>query len=380
MSVRSTVVALVVATVAAFSVSSSAAADAGHAAAQDAMDDEVQRSQVPGVLGQAQDGGGVWHGSSGVADSRTGRPPMPHDTFRIGSLTKPFIATVLLQLEAEGTVDLDAPVEHWLPGTLRGGGEHGRSITVRQLLGHTSGLYDFTADPRVRRETFGPRFAAHRYDSHQAASLVRTAMAHPRAFAPGTGWGYSNTNYVLAGMVIAKATGHSYAHEVERRVIRPLRLRHTSLPGTSPRLPVPHGRAYSRLSASGPGAGAGSGTRAQDVTTLDPSLAGASGEMVSSTGDLVRFMRALLRGDVLPARQLAQMKTTVPAEGGERYGLGLTEYRLSCGTTVWGHEGTIQGSRSVAATTADGSHTAAFNLNADWSEGTSGLVEAEFCG
>lgn len=374
MSVRSTVVAMVVAALAVFPVASSAAADQGHSAAQDAMDALVQQDGVPGVLGQARDGGGVWQGSSGSSDRETHRSPMSRDKFRIGSLTKPFIAAVMLQLEAEGKVDLDAPVERWLPGTVRGGGQDGRLVTVRQLLGHTSGLYDFTADPRMQRDYFGPRFAAHRYDSHDAGSLVRTAMAHRRTFEPGTGWGYSNTNYVLAGMVVEKATGRSYAHEVERRIIRPLKLRDTSLPGTSPAIPEPHGRAYSTLST------AGSAGRAHDVTTLDPSLAGASGEMISSTGDLVRFMRALLGGHVLPARQLGEMKSTVPAEGGERYGLGLTRYRLSCGTTVWGHEGSIQGSRSTAVTTADGSHTAAFNVNADWSDGTADLVEAEYCG
>ncbi|MCH6160307.1 serine hydrolase domain-containing protein [Streptomyces marispadix] len=381
MSVRSTAVALVAAAVAAFSVSSSAAADAGHSAAQDEMDAQVQQDGVPGVLGEARDGGGVWHGASGVADRGTGRPPMPHDKFRIGSLTKPFVATVMLQLQSEGTVDLDAPVERWLPGTVRGGGQDGRQVTVRQLLGHTSGLYDFTADRRMRRHYFGPRFGAHRFDTHSPKSLVRTAMSHQRSFAPGSDWGYSNTNYVLAGMVIAKATGHSYAHEIERRIIRPLKLRDTSLPGDSPRIPRPHGQAYSTLSRGAPPA---HGTRSRDgvhdVTALDPSLAGASGEMISSTGDLVRFMRALLRGDVLPPRQLTEMKSTVPADGDNRYGLGLTEHRLSCGTTVWGHEGTIQGSISTAVTTSDGSHTAAFHLNGDWSAKTEALVEAEYCG
>lgn len=374
MSVRSTVAALVVAAVAALPLSSSAAADGGHAAAQDAMDAQVEQAGAPGVLGQAQDGGGVWHGASGVADRATQRPPMPQDRFRIGSLTKPFIATVMLQLAAEGTVDLDAPVERWLPGTVRGGGQDGRHITVRQLLGHTSGLYDFTSDPGMRRDNFGPRFAAHRYDSHSAESLVRTAMEHARSFRPGTGWEYSNTNYVLAGMVISKATGRSYAQEIESRIIRPLKLRDTSLPGTSAAIPAPHGRAYSTL------AGTGGQSRVHDVTALDPSVAGASGEMISSTGDLVRFMRALLGGDVLPARQLSEMKSTVPADGGERYGLGLTRHRLSCGATVWGHEGTIQGSRSTAVTTADGSHTAAFNINGDWAGDTAELIEAEYCG
>ncbi len=374
MSVRTTVITLVVAVLAAFCITSSSAADLGHSATQDAMDAEVRQAGAPGVLGQAEDGGGVWNGASGVGDRRTDRPRLAQDRFRIGSLTKPFVAAVLLQLESEGKLDLDDTVERWLPGTLRGHGNDGRHTTLRQLLSHRSGVYDFTADPGVSRTYFGPRFRTSRYDTHSPAALVRTATAHPPSFAPGTEWRYSNTNYVLAGMVVEKVTGHSYAHEIERRLIRPLALRDTSLPGTSAEIPGPHGRAYSTLSTAGPG------TRVRDVTTLDPSLAGASGEMISSTGDLIRFMRALLGGEVLPPGQLNEMKTTVPADGGDRYGLGLTRQRLSCGTTVWGHEGTIQGSRSSAVTTTDGSHAAAFNINGDWAGETASLVEAEFCG
>lgn len=374
MSVRTTVVALVVTAVAALCVSSSSAAEGGHGATQDAMDTEVRQAGAPGILAQAEDGGGRWHGTAGVADRGTHRPRLAQDRFRIGSLTKPFIATVLLQLDAEGKLRLEDTVERWLPGTLHGNGHDGSRVTVRQLLGHTSGVYDFTADPRTHRTYFGPRFPAHRYDTHTPAALVRKATAHPPSSAPGTEWRYSNTNYVLAGMVIEAATGRPYAQEVERRLIRPLELSDTSLPGPSARIPGTHGRAYSTLFRSGPHA------RVHDVTTLSPSLAGASGEMISSTGDLVRFMRALLSGDVLPSRQLAQMKDTVPADGGDRYGLGLTEQKLSCGTTVWGHEGTIQGSRSAAVTTPDGAHTAAFNINGDWAGETGTLIEAEFCG
>lgn len=368
-----TVVAVVVAALAAVSISSSAAADRGHSATQDAMNTAVQQDGAPGVLGQAEDGGGVWNGASGVAERGTHQPRLPQHRFRIGSLTKPFIATVLLQLEAQGRLDLDDPVARWLPGTVRGKGNDGRRISVRQLLGHTSGLYDFTEDPAFRRSYFSPRFLRHRFDTHSPAAQVRTAMAHPPTSAPGTRWRYSNTNYVLAGMVIEKVTGHSYAHEVERRLLRPLRLHDTSLPGTSPRIPGPHGHAYSTLFRTGKKA------RVYDVTALNPSVAGSSGEMISSTEDLVRFMRALLTGRVLPHRQLAEMKNTVPAEGGNRYGLGLTERRLPCGAKVWGHEGIIHGSRSIAVTTADGSHTAAFNINGDYAGDTEKLIDAEYC-
>lgn len=387
MSARSTLGAVVVLTALAFSTSSSTAADQGHPATQDAMDAVVRRDGAPGVLGEAADGGGVWHGASGVADRTTRRPRLPHDRFRIGSLTKPFIATVLLQLESEGRLDLDEPVARRLPGVIRGHGYDGRRITVRQLLRHTSGVYDYTRDPRVSRDYFGPGFLRHRDDSHRPAALARSAMAHRPYFAPGTGFHYSNTNYVLAGMVIEKVTGRSYASEVERRMLGPLGLRDTSLPGGSPHIPGPNGRAYSRLFADGDtardgartGPGRGGHAPVYDVTALNPSFSGAAGEMISSTHDLRRFFRALLAGRVLPPRQSAEMRSTVPTGDGSRYGLGLTERRLSCGTTVWEHEGDIHGSRSIAAGTRHGGHTAVFNLNADWTGGTDELVEAEYC-
>lgn len=373
---RTAVVAVAAALGTALIVASSVAADQGHGATQEAMDSEVGRGAAPGVLAQAADEDGVWHGSAGIADRGTQRPPRAGDRFRIGSLTKPFIAVVVLQLDAEGTVDLDDTVERWLPGVVRGHGHDGRRITVRQLLRHTSGVRDFIGgfDRRGSRDGGdGPEFLRNRFGSHQPADQVRAAMRYPPAFAPGTGWGYSNTNYVLLGMVVEEATGNAYAQEVRRRITGPLGLNGTYSPGSSRGIRGPHGRAYSTLSADSRGP-------LHDVTRLDPSFAGASGEMISTTGDLIRFLRALLSGDLLPQRQLREMKTTVHAEEGSRYGLGLTERRLSCGTRVWGHEGMIHGSHSTAAATADGSHSAAFNLNSDRSGSTEALLEAEFCG
>lgn len=398
MSPRSAALGLTAVVVAlALTATSSAAADRGHTDTQRAMDAAVRDDGVPGVLGQAEDGGGVWHGTAGTADRRTERPRYPDERFRVGSLTKTFIATVTLQLAAEGRLDLDSPVERWLPGTVRGKYHDGRRVTVRQLLRHTSGVRDFTADPRFQRATFGPRFLTHRYRSHTPARLAALAMERAPDFAPGMDWAYSNTNYVLVGMVIERVTGRHYAREVERRILRPLGLRDTSLPGTSARIPGPHGRAYSTLLATEGGASNDGPER--DVTELNPSFAGASGEMISSTGDLVRFVRALLSGELLPRRQMREMARTVPvsnggagagasaeesgssggAASGDRYGLGLTERTLSCGKRVWGHEGTIHGSRSVAFGTAGGRHAAAFTVNADWADDTGEFIEAEFC-
>ncbi|MGW8380281.1 serine hydrolase domain-containing protein [Streptomyces sp. ODS28] len=377
MPARPTVVALVVTVLVGVAISSVSADDRGHPATQAAMDMAVEQDGVPGVLGRAQDESGGWTGASGVADRRTERPRASRDRFRIGSLTKPFVAVVLLQLEAEHRIRLDDPVERWLPGEVRGRGNDGRRITVRQLLGHTSGVFDYTLDPGIQRAYTGTAFMSHRFSPHSPGGLVRTALGHPPDFAPGRGWHYSNTNYVLAGMIIQRVTGRPYGEEIERRVVRPLRLRDTSLPGRSPRIPRPSGRAYSTLFGTG---GNKKNEKVYDVTAMNPSVAGASGEMVSSTGDLVRFFRALARGRLLPEREFAQMRRTVPAEGGEGYGLGLSERKLPCGVTVLGHEGTILGSRSVAVTTPDGAHAAAFNVNGDWAGDTRTMVDAEFCG
>ncbi|MER7106163.1 serine hydrolase domain-containing protein [Streptomyces sp. NPDC000229] len=337
--------------------------------------DALVRAGVPGALAQAQDRHGTWNGTAGVADRTTGRPRLPQDRYRVGSVTKPFVATVLLQLQAEGRLDLDDTVERWLPGVVRGNGHDGRRITLRQVLNHTSGIYDITSDPGFQKKVFGPDFLQHRYDTWTPRQMVAIAMTHRPDFAPGADWNYSNTNYLLAGMVIEKVTGRPYGKEVERRILKPLKLRATSVPGTDARMPQPSGRAYSRLFA-GPDA------EIHDVTEMNPSVAGSAGEMISNSADLQRFVRALMTGGLLPPREMREMTTTVPIgqdEPGTRYGLGLMVQKLSCGKEVWGHNGGIHGSGTGMVSTRDGSHTLASNVNGDWAGDTQAIVEAEFC-
>ncbi|MEU7277204.1 serine hydrolase domain-containing protein [Streptomyces sp. NPDC045431] len=348
----------------------------GHERTQAALEAAV-REGTPGVLAQARDRDGVWNGAAGVADRDTGRERHPNDRYRVASITKTFVATTVLQLEAEGRLDLDDTVDRWLPGVVRGNGHDGRKITLRQLLNHTSGIYDYTADPGFQAKAFGPGFFQHRYDTWTPRQLVGVAMGHRPNFAPGTDWAYSNTNYIVAGMVIEKATGRPYGKEIERRLIKPLKLRATSVPGTDARMPKPSGRAYSTLMAAEPNA------PVHDVTELNPSGAWASGEMISDSADLQRFVRALLKGRLLPPAQMKELTTTVPVEEGgpsARYGLGVFAVKLSCGTEVWGHTGGIHGSVSNVVATRDGEHSLALNLNGDWAGNTLGIVEAEFCG
>ncbi|MGW0909772.1 serine hydrolase domain-containing protein [Streptomyces sp. NPDC002853] len=254
--------------------------------------------------------------------------------FRAGSITKTFIATVILQLAAEHRLSLSDPVKRHLPGLVRGNDLDGRTPTLRALLTHTSGLADHTTGAKGLVPL-------------TPAQAVRTALALP-ATTPGR-WSYSNTNYVVLGMVIKQVTGRSYASETARRIITPLRLSGTSFPGTRTTLPSPHGRAYT------------SGGR--DVTALNPRVAGAAGELISTLADLDRFYAALLTGRLLPVPQLRQMLNTHTAQG--HYGMGLFPQKLPCGTTVWGHNGRISGSYVRTAATRDGGRVLTFRVNTD---------------
>ncbi|HEY9368516.1 serine hydrolase domain-containing protein [Streptomyces sp.] len=343
------------------------AARPDHTATQQALEAQVAAG-VPGAVAQARVGRASWTGTAG---ERRG-----NQRFRVGSITKTFVSTVLLQLQAEGRLDLDDPVEKHLPGVVRGNGHDGRKITVRQLLNHTSGINSYTEDADFVAKVFGPGFFTHRYDTWTPEQLVAIAMTHKPDFEPGTSWNYSNTNFVLAGMVVEKVTGRPYGKAVERRILKPLKLRATSVPGTSPAMPKPSGRAYSTLSRD-PNA------PVHDVTELNPSLAGAAGEMISDSNDLQTFYRALLKGRLLPPAELKEMTTTVPVSPDfpdYSYGLGLSRQKLSCGKEVWGHGGGIHGSSSQAQVTRDGEHSVALNLNADWTGDAEAVLEAEFCG
>ena len=331
--------------------------------------------------------------TAGVSDLRSGRPMGPGDHFRAGSLTKTVIATVILQLVAEGKLALDDTAAGHLPAGVpaTGTGEKAsdlRRVTIRQLLSHTSGLFNYTEDPRLSRQLSGNGFGAHRYDSHTPAELLRIALSHPQVTAPGTGphhqhgphgphgrgggpfaYSYSNTNYLVLGLIIGEVTGHRYSEEVRRRVITPVGLGETTFPGTDPVLPAPHGRAYSRI-----------GDRQVDTTSLDPSRAGAAGEMITTLGDLNRFFAALLGGKLLPPRQMAQLRNEKISDG--TYGLGLYATELPCGRTVWGHNGDINGSYAQTAGTADGRRLLSYRINTDTltkpGDGTA-VLEAEFC-
>lgn len=350
-------------------------APVGHGATQLAMDAAV-RAGVPGITAEVRDADGVWKSASGVGNLKTGAPRGRNDRFRVSSITDTFVATVLLQMEAEKRLDLDDTVDRYLPGLVSGNGNDGREITVRQLLNHTSGLFDYLTDQEYGAIYLaGDGYLRHRYDSLTPEQRVKVALDHEPLFAPGARHSFSTTNDVLAALIVEKAGGRSYEDEVRERIIEPLRLKATSLPGNGVRLPRPSSRGYSRLFPSQP-------DRIDDVTELNGSQLWGSGDIISSAADLNRFYGALMRGRLLPPRQLKEMKTTVanPDFPGASYGLGIERFELGCGTTLWYHDGGMPGWLTLAAATEDGRHQLTLDYNADWgAETVLSVVNAEYC-
>ncbi|GAA4081918.1 serine hydrolase domain-containing protein [Actinomadura miaoliensis] len=325
---------------------------------------------VTGVQARVSRGGRDVVATGGVGDVVTGRPVPPDGRFRIGSATKTFTATVVLQLAGEGRLSLDDTVERRLPGVVRGNGNDGRKITLRHLLQHTSGIHDDWPGWETPAD-----FYRHRFDVNPPQQLVTRAMRHRPDFAPGTGWNYSNTGYILLGMVIERVTGRPWDAEVDRRIVRPLGLRHTGFPGLSPDLPRPHAHGYARYA----------GGELVDVTRNREGYTAASGGgIVSTTGDLARFFRALFEGELLRPAQLAQMKRTVPVSDeyqkiwpGARYGLGLFSRPLSCGGRYWGHSGDITGYMTRNGFTDDGRRGVVLSLSTELQDSMDSLLRQD---
>ncbi|MBV2156662.1 serine hydrolase [Kitasatospora sp. SUK 42] len=382
--VRTTLTAALVGTL--LAAAPVASADGGpREGVQSVLDRAVSEAGLPGARAEVRNGDSTWFGTAGTADVNTGRAIAPKDRFRIGSTTKTFVATVVLQLAAEQRLSLDDSVEHWLPGLVDGYGYDGSRITVRQLLNHTSGVFNYAEAPQLADEFVGPPFLRHRFDDLTPRQLVEAAVVNGPKFAPGTGWAYSDTNYALAGMIVEKAAGRSLAQEIAERITRPLHLKSTYEPTAGDmRIHGPHGRHYSKLMVPGDDA------PVYDVTDLNPSWGYASGDMISTTGDLNTFFRALLEGRMLPPAQQREMFTVLDPQGhwipDTRYGLGVASLKLSCGT-VWGMGGAINGSWSYTFGTRDGRHLLSTEVNGDWAKGGWGSpigiftaeLEAEFC-
>jgi D-alanyl-D-alanine carboxypeptidase len=297
-----------------------------------------------GVTGRS----GHWSGTSGLADRATGDPARPGDEFRIGSMSKTFIATVVLQLAAEHRISLARPVQDYLPGLLRADDP---PVTVAELLNHTSGLGP--ADGIV--QTGDPQwFLRHRLGTYTTGQLLGPVLKQPLIFPPGTRQQYNGVNYIVLAMLIQQITGHSYAAEIQQRILGPLGMHHTYTPTTDPAMPGPYLHGYDRpfRDATAP---------LTDISEQNPSLYGAQGAMISTTADLDRFITALFRGRLLPPARLNDMFTIPAAASGPfRYSMGLLAYTFPNGVTVWGHTGETPGYVSGIFATRDLARTLVF--------------------
>ncbi|MCR2792858.1 beta-lactamase family protein [Microbacterium sp. zg.Y625] len=261
---------------------------------------------------------------------------------RIGSNTKMFVATVVLQLVDEGRVSLDAPIDTYLPGLVRGDGIDGTAITVRQLLQHQTGLPEYADE--LAADAFGMKDV---YISPR--DMLDLALSSPASFAPGESWEYSNTNYIVLGLLIERVTERALWEQIDERIVEPLDLERTYLPGPGERElrdeHPPH------FHADTPG-------ELREITEMDPASGWSAGAMVSTPGELNTFMRALFAGELVSDETLAEMQDGTAAGDDlwpeATYGLGLQSFPLSCGGIAWGHGGDIPGAQTRNAIAPDG--------------------------
>jgi len=346
----------------------------------------------PGVIALALTRAGTWRGAAGRADLQSGRAIRVSDRFRVGSVTKTFTATVLLQLVAERKLALDDTLAERYPGVFPYGGR----ITLRQLLNHTSGIRRNNLDefpplanviPLIRDPAARAQAAelARRWSRGESVIVpshvyIAAAATQPLLFPPGSQFRYSNINYDLLGEIIERQTGHTLAQEMDQRIFRPLRLTNTEL-ATTPTIRGPHAHGYMIETTAAP----------VDVTTTADDMRGllgaGSGAIVSTIDALARFYIALLGGRLLPAELLEQMLTPVrtppdwtdiPSTG---YGFGQIRVQLPCGR-AWGHGGGMDGYLTQVITHRSGNRivvVAANSTGANSGNAKTQLATALYC-
>jgi D-alanyl-D-alanine carboxypeptidase len=306
--------------------------------------------EVVGAFVRVDGDDGPWVAVAGSAERGEGRPVDPEGFFRIGSITKAFVATTVLQLVDEGRIGLDEPVQPRAPGLLP---DDYPPITARQLLQHTSGVANYLPDAM-------PDVEHYLRDQHtwSRKELLEIAFAQPRPFAPGTRLGYSNTNYVLLGLLVEALTGRHWGDEVVRRICVPLGLADTFAPRDE-RLPIPHATGYV---TTGPGV--------VDVAESTPSIYEAAGSMISTARDVDAFLDALLGGALLPNAVLAEMLTPFPEriEPVPMFGFGLGVEQLDLDgqdgpVPVYGSGGSLYGYSAMAFGDRDGARRCVLALN-----------------
>lgn len=342
-------------------------------------------SGITGITIRVHDEHGDWAGSAGVSQIGHDATPPIDGHVRIGSNTKTFTAALALQLVGEGTIGLDAAADSYLP-------ELGLDprITLRMLLQHTSGVFNFTGEyypdgtvvAGIPATTAGREWVDHRFTTYPPGDLVRLALSKPARFEPGTDWSYSNTNYVIVRLLIEKVTARSVAEEMGRLILDPLGLTGTTQPTTEISIAEPHAHAYYRYAEGG-------ADHTIDVTEHNPSWISSGGDMISTSADLQTFVSTLVTGQLLPAELLTEMLDTcsTPIPGMD-YGLGVFVQDLGDDGTVITHNGGGAGHAALMYCTPDGRRSltatlnyvddAAFSMAVPFQQGAQRLVDTVF--
>ncbi|MDQ0798063.1 serine hydrolase [Streptomyces sp. B1I3] len=306
------------------------------------VEDVRKQARVPGlVVGLWMPGKGCYVRATGVADKNTGRPMFADTYVRIGSETKTFTVTALLQLVDEGKVRLDDPIDDYIRGV-----PNGEKITLRHLAEMRSGLFPYTADPDFEHDLLSaPKRPFNPWE------VLSYGYRHPNTFAPGARFQYSNSNLVLLGLVVEKVTGKRLADVIHERVVRPAGLRHTFLPKGA-EFPEPHAHGYTDQTLTGSVA---------DATDWNPSWAWAAGGMISDLQDLRRWAPVLATGKLLSVETQAQRLKVLPTGfPGTDYGLGILR------TNGWiGHNGSLPGYETVTVYLPSQKATLVLILNTD---------------
>jgi len=307
---------------------------------------ELVKSGAPGAVVYVRTPTGARAGVAGYADRGAHISMRAGDRYRIASVTKAFVSVLILQLEAAGKLDIDDPVQKYLPGVVPNGG----AITLRELMNHTSGLFNYTDDDAFVKDPF-TNFAR----VWTPAQLLAVAFAHPPNFAPGANWSYSNTNYIVLGLVVEAVTGEPLGQVLQEKIFTPLGLTSTSFPTAIELAPdLVHG--YVKVE----------GTPLIDITPgLNPSWGWAAGAIVSTAKDVTTFYRALFTRKLLPAPQLDEMET--PSTNAGVYGLGIFNTFPACGR-AFTHTGDFLGWQNIAYSTANGKRQAVVMVNVNFSD------------
>ncbi|MFJ6780466.1 serine hydrolase domain-containing protein [Streptomyces yangpuensis] len=302
----------------------------------------MREAGVPGVIvGLWAPGKGSYVKAFGVADKATGAPMRTDFNTRIGSQTKTFTVTALLQLVDQGKVGLDDPIGDYISGV-----PNGDLITLRELAGMRSGLFNYSEDP-----DFDKAFTSDPDRRFTPQQLLAYSFKHPVQFAPDAKFQYSNTNLILLGLVIEKVTGRPLAEVIDKDVVAAAGLRRTLFP-TGPDFPAPHAQGYTDQTASG---------KVEVSTDWDPSWAWAAGAMISDLQNLRSWARTLATGTLLtPETQAQRLKTTSVGIPGAGYGLGLFDVQ------GWiGHNGSLPGYESLGVYLPQAQATLVVILNTD---------------